>query len=87
MKKCKHFCHQYQEPCCSQCHKPDMVGIQLGKFGWVQYTGNAEIYFSTDEVIKMIESLENFKEYTPKTDTFGNGWNECVKRLKEEILK
>jgi hypothetical protein len=33
----------------------------------------------------IIKNIENFKEYTPKQDTFGDGWNECVKQLLKEI--
>lgn len=36
-----------------------------------------------EELIKKIQELENFWNYTPKDDFFGRGWDHA----KEEIIK
>jgi maltose-binding protein MalE len=34
-----------------------------------------------NEIISEILKMENYKEYTPNHDTFGDGWNTCVERV------
>lgn len=34
-----------------------------------------------NDLISEVLQLENFREYTPDTDTFGDGWNTCIERI------
>jgi hypothetical protein len=40
-----------------------------------------------EECIKAIKEVENFREYSPRTDTFGDGWNEHKAQSTEALLK